>query len=43
MYKRQAYNLRPTDIEAPGTPADANAVVPRQNVPVREFVTLIAL
>jgi type II secretory pathway pseudopilin PulG len=39
----EAYNLRPTDIEAPGTPADANAVVPRQNVPVREFVTLIAL
>lgn len=38
-----AYNLRPTDIEAPGTPADANAVVPRNNVPVREFVTLIAL
>lgn len=38
-----AYHLRPSDIENPGTPAETDAVVPRNNVPVREFVTLIAL
>lgn len=38
-----AYQLRPSTLATPGTPADPNAVVPRTNVPVREFVTLIAL